>query len=112
MPGPELVSFGGPQGREIQIAMQLAAVSRKDGRITVENEPLIRVIDELNRGAKRKVKVLDRSDPRYRELRVTGQFTIGRPERIINYMRAAGIEVVVGRDEDGNFLLRLAPKSQ
>lgn len=101
------ISVGGPNAHSVQ----LAAVSRTDGRLTVENEPLLRVIDELNRGAAQKVKVMDRSDPRYRKLLVTGQFRTGRPQVIIEYMRAAGIRVRVERDKNGNFLLRLAPAS-
>ncbi|MFP4004081.1 MAG: hypothetical protein ACLFV8_09920 [Alphaproteobacteria bacterium] len=89
--------------------VQIAAINRKDGRIMVEDEPLLRVIDELNRHSKHKVKV-DRSDRRYRRLLVTGQFRTGRASVIIQYMRAAGLKVRVRRDEGGNFVLSLPPE--
>ncbi len=90
--------------------VQIAAIIREEGRISVENEPLLHVIDELNRHSDRKVMV-DRSDRRLRSLLVTGQFRTGRPESIIQYMRAAGLRLSTSRDRNGNIILRLLPDS-
>lgn len=102
----EGVSYGESgmgQVREVDIAR---VISWRKGRMVVTNEPLLNVIDELNRHSERKLKV-DRSDPRLRKLLVTGQFTTGRPEVIVEYLRSAGIRVWVTKDSDGNISMRL-----
>jgi ferric-dicitrate binding protein FerR (iron transport regulator) len=94
-------------GGEYAVARDM---SWKDGRLTVIDEPLLSVIDEMNRHSERKLKV-DRSDPQLRKLLVSGQFRTGRPEVLVEYIRAAGIKVWVTRDSEGNITLRLRPES-
>lgn len=108
--GQDVLRTSGAAASRLVREVHIASIRREEGRISFENEPLLRVIDELNRTSERKLKV-DRSDPRYRRLRVTGQFRTGRPEVIVEYMRAAGLKVLVKRDRDGNILLRLLADS-
>lgn len=89
--------------RRVNVAQ---AVSWREGRIQVSDEPLLNVIDEMNRHSKRQLKV-DRSDRRLRNLLVTGRFKTGRPERLVQYIRNAGIRVWVTKDGEGNVTLRL-----
>ncbi|MFP4003630.1 MAG: FecR family protein [Alphaproteobacteria bacterium] len=82
------------------------AVSWRKGRIYVVDKPLLDVIDDMNRHSGRKLRV-DRSDPRLKRLLVTGQFKTGRPELLVQYMRAAGHDVTAIRDGHGNVTARL-----
>jgi len=87
--------------------VQLARVITRQGEwVEVKDEPLLGVVDEINRRSERKLKV-DRKDPRFRRLKVTGRFKTDRPETLVQYIRAAGIPVRVTKDRDGNIILRL-----
>jgi hypothetical protein len=94
-------------GEQAVRSVDMARVITRHGEwIEVEDEPLLGVIDEMNRRSKRKL-IVDRSDPRLKSLRVTGRFKTDRPERLLQYIRGAGIEVWTTKDGDGNIVLRL-----
>ena len=82
------------------------AISWREGRIVIENEPLLDVIDEMNRHSSRQLEV-DRKDPRLKTLLVNGQFKTGRPQALVEYLRAGGYKVWVIEDSRGNITLRL-----
>lgn len=86
-------------------------MSWENGRITVSNESLLVVIDEMNRRSERKLILEDRSHPLWRKTLITGQFRTGRPEVLVEYIQAAGIKVRVRKDE-GNIYLRLLPETR
>jgi transmembrane sensor len=83
------------------------AISWREGRIVVDEEPLLDVIDEMNRHSNRQLEV-DRSDPRLKTLKINGTFKTGRPEALVDYLRAGGYQVWSKEDARGNITLRLS----
>lgn len=102
----ERVSYGKSGLSEVRHVNIERATAWRHGRINVVDVPLLEVIDEMNRHSCRKLRV-DRTDPELKRLLVTGQFRTGRPELLVQYIRAAGKRVSTMKDAQGNIILRL-----
>lgn len=84
------------------------AVAWREGRIFVENEPLEKVVAEINRHSKRKIRFDGRSS-QLRRIPVSGVFRTDRPETLIAFLKDAGIPVWEVKDSQGNITLYLRP---
>lgn len=87
------------------------AVSWKDGRIFAENEPLEKVVAEINRHSKRKIQFGD-GNHELRRIIVSGVFRTDRPETLVAFLKDAGVPVWGVKDSQGNIKLYLRPEAR
>lgn len=104
----EQVSYDKGELAEVRTVDAGRAVWWRNGLLFVSEEPFIEVVEELNRHSRYKL-LLDKSDPRLREIRINGAFRPDHPERLVEFLKDSGVAVWTVNDSSGNIRLRLYP---
>jgi transmembrane sensor len=98
--GEQIVLAANRPGTKNDIDTQIAT-SWRNGRLVFDNDPLSRVVAEVNRDSARKVVL---GDPSLAEMRVSGSFRAGSADGFANNLQAA-FPVSVRTDDDRNHLI-------
>ncbi|HAN88090.1 MAG TPA: hypothetical protein DCQ48_01915 [Erythrobacter sp.] len=98
--GEQIVLAANRPGTKNDIDTQIAT-SWRNGRLVFDNDPLSRVVAEVNRYSARKVVL---GDPSLAEMRVSGSFRAGSADGFANNLQAA-FPVSVRTDDDRNHLI-------
>lgn len=105
-PGQQLVASEGSNAFEIRSANGSEVASWREGRVVFDNEPLAKVVAEMNRYSERKIEI---DDPTLESLRVTGVFRTGSPAAFTTALGASFPVDMRSDDRRNRVILRWRP---